>query len=183
MSKFWDIYDQYIKREGAQELKRWMLSTDFDTAPGSTRYHDSYRGGLADHSVRVWEHLVRLLKAYPEVKCSAETAAIISLLHDLGKIFSYTTELRNKKDEFGKWVQVPVYKFEERVPYGNHGGKAVFLVQQYMKLTEEEAISLQNHMGAENGNWSVADAFRAYPLAFLLHTADMASTIPNIINK
>ena len=28
-----------------------------------------------------------------------------------------------------------------------------------------------------NGNFSVNDAYRQFPLAFLLHTADMASTI------
>jgi hypothetical protein len=32
-------------------------------------------------------------------------------------------------------------------------------------------------MGVEDGKWEVLEAHRQNPLAFLLHTADMASTI------
>ena len=174
---FEDIYTTHIKREGSAELLKWLKSTDFFTAPGSTRFHDCYAGGLAEHSVRVFNELVRLLKAYPEIKVSAETAAIVTLLHDACKANCYKVELRNKKDETGRWVQVPVYTFKEDFSFGGHGSKSVYLIQKFMKLTDEEAVAINCHMGVENGNFTVNDAFRAYPLAFLVHTADMASTI------
>ena len=174
---FEEIYTTHIKREGAAELLRWLKSTDFFTAPGSTRFHDSYHGGLADHSVNVFNELVRLLKAYPEVKVSTETAAIVTLLHDVCKANCYKTELRNKKNEHGQWIQVPVYTFQEDFAFGGHGSKSVYLVLKYMDLTPEEAVAINCHMGPENGNYAVNDAFRAHPLAFLVHTADMASTI------
>lgn len=174
---FEDIYATYIKREGAVELLRWLKSTDFFTAPGSTRFHDCHAGGLAEHSARVFDELVRLLKAYPEVKVSAETAAIVTLLHDVCKANCYKVEMRNKKNEHGQWIQVPVYTFQEDFSFGGHGSKSVYLIQKFMKLTDEEAVCINCHMGPENGNWAVNDAFRAYPLAFLVHTADMASTI------
>lgn len=176
MSEFWKIYDTYIKREGADKLKEWILSTDFETAPASTKYHESYCGGLAEHSVNVFNELVRLLKAYPEVKCSGETAAIVALLHDLCKADTYTTELRNKKEN-GVWVQVPFYVFNEKFKYGGHGSKSVYLIMKYMKLTDEESTSINCHMGATGNDFSVYEAYRACPLAFLLHAADMASTI------
>lgn len=182
MSEFWNIYDTYIKREGAEELKAWLLSTDWERAPASTKFHECYHGGLVEHSVNVFHELVRLLKAYPEVKCSGETAAIISLLHDVCKADCYGTEVRNKKEN-GIWVQVPFYTFNEKFKFGGHGSKSVYLIMKHMALTDEEATAINCHMGVENGNWSVNDAFREFPLAFLLHTADMASTIPNIINK
>lgn len=175
--RFWDIYDEYIHREGARELKQWMLSQDILTAPASTRYHESYPGGLMDHSVKVWDELVRLLKAYPEVKVTAETAAICALLHDLAKINSYRQELRNKKDENGKWIQVPFYTFNEAMAYGNHGGKSVYLIQRFMPLTEAEACSIQTHMGPAQNDYGVYDTYRQCPLSFLLHTADTAATI------
>lgn len=174
---FEDIYTTYIKREGAVELLRWLQSTDFFSAPGSTRFHDCHAGGLAEHSVRVFNELVRLLKAYPEVKASAETAAIVTLLHDVCKANCYKIEYRNKKNEHGQWIQVPVYTFQEDFAFGGHGSKSVYLIQKFMKLTDEEAVCINCHMGVENGNWAVNDAFRAYPLAFLVHIADMASTI------
>lgn len=174
---FWEIYDTYITRAGAKELKEWLLTTDIDTAPASTRFHEAYRGGLAEHSVNVFNELVRLLKAYPELRITAETAAIVSLLHDVCKVNCYKTEYRNKKDEYGKWIQVPVYTFQEDFAFGGHGSKSVYLIQKYMKLTDQEAVAINCHMGPENNNFAVYDAYRVYPLAFLLHTADMASTI------
>ena len=176
MSEFWKIYDTYIKREGSNELREWLRSTDFAVAPASTKYHESYRGGLAEHSVNVFNELARLLKAYPEVKCSSETAAIVALLHDLCKVGAYKQELRNKKEN-GMWVQVPFYVFDEKFKFGGHGSKSVYLVQKYMKLTDEEATAINCHMGAAGGDYSVYEAYRAFPLAFLLHAADMASTI------
>jgi len=174
---FEEIYTTYIKREGSAELLRWLKSGDFFTAPGSTRFHDSYAGGLAEHSAKVFYELTRLLNAYQNMKVSAETAAIVSLLHDVCKANCYKVELRNKKNEHGQWIQVPVYTFNEDFAFGGHGSKSVYLIQKFMRLTDEEAVAINCHMGVESGNWAVNDAFRAYPLAFLVHTADMASTI------
>lgn len=174
---FRDIYRKYIKRAGADALLAWLEATDFFTAPASTRYHECYEGGLAEHSVNVFQQLVRLLRAYPEVKVSGETAAIVTLLHDVCKADCYKTELRNKKID-GVWQQVPFYTFQEDFCFGGHGSKSVYLIQKFMQLTDEEAVAINCHMGVENGNWAVTDAFRMYPLAFLVHTADMAATIP-----
>ena len=173
---FEDIYTTYIKRDGAVELLKWLKSTDFFTAPGSTRFHDCHAGGLADHSARVFYEFTRLLNAY-KLNVSAETAAIVTLLHDVCKANCYKVEMRNKKNEHGQWIQVPVYTFKEDFAYGGHGSKSVYLIQKFMKLTDEEAVCINCHMGPENGNFAVNDAYRAYPLAFLVHTADMASTI------
>ena len=128
--------------------------------------------------MNVWEELVRLLRAYPEVKVSGETAAIVSLLHDLCKIGCYKTELRNKK-EGGVWRSVPTYVFQEDFCYGGHGSKSVFLIQNFMRLTPEEAVAVNCHMGFSDrspGDYSLGNAFEKYPLAWLLHTADSAAT-------
>lgn len=174
---FEEIYTTYIKREGSTELLNWLKSTDFFAAPGSTRFHDCHAGGLAEHSVRVFYELTRLLNAYNRDQVNAETAAIVTLLHDVCKAGCYKTEMRNKKNEHGQWIQVPIYTFQEDFAYGGHGSKSVYLIQKFMQLTDEEAVAINCHMGVENGNFAVNDAFRAYPLAFLVHTADMASTI------
>ena len=46
--RFIDIYSENVKREGADKLLEYLLSSksDFFTAPASTRYHGSYEGGL-----------------------------------------------------------------------------------------------------------------------------------------
>ena len=174
---FHEIYNNYITREGADKLLAWLESTDFFKAPASTKYHEVFEGGLAVHSVNVFNELLRLVKAYPSLKINAETIAIVALLHDVCKANCYTIEYRNRKNEYGAWEKYPVYAFKEEFVFGGHGSKSVYLIQKFMPLKDEEAVAINCHMGVENGKWEVNDAFRACPLAFLLHTADMASTI------
>lgn len=176
--KFWEIYDEHIHRPGSEKLKEWLLSTDIETAPASTKFHGSYSGGWLDHSVNVWEELIRLLKAYPEVKVTVESAAIISLLHDVCKLNTYKQELRNQKVN-GVWVQRPVYVFDEDFCYGNHGGKSVYLIQKHIDLTDTEATCVNCHMGFADrspGDYSLGSAYEQYPLAWLLHVADESAT-------
>ena len=180
MSKeyFIELYTKYIQRPGADKLLAWLETTDFFTAPASTRYHSNYEGGLVDHSITVWEELVRLLKAYPEFSVSAETATIVSLLHDLCKIGCYKIEFRNVKEN-NIWIKRPVYVFDEDFCYGGHGSKSVFLVQKYMPLTEPEAVAINCHMGFADrspGDYSLGNAYEQHPLAWLLHVADESAT-------
>lgn len=175
---FVKLYSMYITRPGADKLLEWLETTDFYTAPASTRFHGDYEGGLVEHSIHVWEEMVRLLKAYPEVKVTAETVAIVTLLHDLCKIGCYKVELRNTKVN-NTWVKKPVYVFKEDFCYGGHGSKSVYLAQKYMNLTEQEAVAINCHMGFADrspGDYSLGGAYEQYPLAWLLHVADESAT-------
>lgn len=182
---FINIYTSHIKRPGAAELLAWLEETDFFTAPASTRFHGNYEGGLCEHSVNVWEELVRLSKAYPEVRITFETAAIVTLLHDLCKIGCYKQELksrktgRTKRDGKPEWENYIGYTFHEDFCYGGHGSKSVYLIQKFMNLTESEAVAINCHMGAWDrapGDYSLGPAFEQYPLAWLVHVADESAT-------
>ena len=110
-----------------------------------------------------------------------ETMAVVALFHDVCKIGCYKVSMRNVKDEqTGVWRKEPFYKFEEDFKFGGHGSKSVYLLRNFIDLTPDEAIAINCHMGVENGKWEVMDAFRACPLAYLLHVADMASTVPGL---
>ena len=167
-----------VKREGIEDLLQWLETSDFYTAPASTRFHGNYPGGLLEHSLNVYDELVRLLEAYPEVVVPQESVVVASLFHDLCKINFYAPEKRNRKNEFGKWESYDAYTVKENFCYGGHGSKSVFLVQYFMRLTPEEAVAIHCHMGAFSEN--PQDVYRAYeqcPFAFLLHMADSAATI------
>ena len=92
---------QIITRRGADKLLEWLRGTDFFTAPASTRFHLSRPGGLADHSVHVYQRLASLVdKARADgepwaVSVSAESVAIVGLLHDLCKTNFYAETTRN----------------------------------------------------------------------------------------
>lgn len=61
--KFIEIYNRCIHREGADKLLAYLESpaSDFFTAPASARYHGAYAGGLAEHSLNVYECLADYL--------------------------------------------------------------------------------------------------------------------------
>lgn len=174
--EFLSLFDKYVTRDGASELRKWLVESDFFTAPASTRFHGSHEGGLCEHSLNVWKQMVRLLKAYPEIKTTGETVAVIALLHDVCKVGLYKVDYRNAKNDAGQWEKVPYYVYDEQFSYGNHGGKSVYLIGKHIKLTDQEAVAVQCHMGNEDGKYSTSDAYRQFPLAWLLHVADEAST-------
>jgi len=183
--EFIDIYKKLIKREGANELLEFLLSeaSDFFDAPASTRFHNAYKGGLAEHSLNVYECLKDYLqrarvKDVYGMEYSEESIAIVALMHDLCKINCYKPGTRNVKNEkTGEWTKVPTYEYEDKLPYG-HGEKSVYIISGFMKLEREEAFAIRYHMGfsGSEDTRNVGDSFEQYPLAFALSTADMEAT-------
>lgn len=47
-------------REGIDDLISYMEENDFFTSPCSTRYHLAEEGGLATHSLNVYENILRI---------------------------------------------------------------------------------------------------------------------------
>ena len=53
--EFLQIYNENIKREGADKLLEYILNSDYFTAPASSRFHSNFEGGLAKHSINVYK--------------------------------------------------------------------------------------------------------------------------------
>jgi hypothetical protein len=175
--KFIQLCRENIKRDGIDDLMNWLEKSDFYKAPSSTRFHGNYEGGLVEHSVNVYNRLLQLMPL-TEAVVSPETIAIISLFHDLCKVNTYKVSSRNVKED-NVWVQKPFYEFEEKFPFGGHGSKSVFIIQQFMKLTPEEAVCVNCHMSCFNtapNDYSVSDAFKKYTLALLVSFADQLAS-------
>lgn len=181
--EFLKIYDAYIRREGAKELRNYLLRSDFFTAPASTRYHCAYEGGLCEHSVNTYLRLLQNVQIEYgekwESSVSHETVAICGLLHDLCKIDYYKQDFRNAKEN-GEWVRKPYFTRDEVLPFG-HGEKSVYIVSSFMHLSREEAMAINWHMGGfdmrvKGGDFSISDAYRIFPLAVLLHVSDLTAT-------
>ncbi len=175
---FVDQYTQHIKRRGADRLLEWLLSSDFFTAPASTRFHSAYEGGLVEHSLNVYK--VFMKKHFVEGEDDPESVAICTLLHDICKAGFYEVSYRNRKNEDGQWEKVPYYTINDRFPYG-HGEKSVFLIERFMRLKNEEAVAIRWHMGgfddtAKAGSFAIAHAYEQYPLAVKVHLSDLEAT-------
>lgn len=177
--EFIGLYTANIKREGSARLLEWLQTTDFFTAPASTKYHGACDFGLVMHSLNVYRVLME--KHFnPEVD-NAESFAICALLHDLCKAQFYKVSTRNVKNkETGRWEEVPFYSVEDIFPYG-HGEKSVFLIERFMRLKTSEAVAIRWHMGGfdetvKGGSFSLSLAYEKYPIAVKLHLADLEAT-------
>jgi hypothetical protein len=88
----------------------------------------------------------------------------------------------SKHDELGKfdWVSVPSYKVKESkdlFTIGTHGENSVYMTETFIPLSAEEHCAILNHHNIyDNPKLDSATIYGKYPLACLLHLADMAST-------
>lgn len=187
--RFSRIYDTYIKRPGSSALFNWLEQTDFFTAPASSRFHCAYSGGLCEHSINVFNNLVMLYEAVKKTNpekvqnISMETIATVALLHDVCKIDFYKVDYRNVKNAQGQWEKVPYYAIDEKLPMG-HGEKSIYLINKFIKLSDDEALAINWHMGGfdkrvAGGDYSISAAYENCPLAVLLQSADFLATYIN----
>lgn len=177
-----NLFKTHIKRDNCAELLEWLNKSDFFIAPASTKFHLAECGGLCKHSVNVFNRLVKLMQnefgADWQSVYSIETVAICSLLHDVCKAEYYTEDVRNVKEN-GVWVQKPYYSINDKLPYG-HGEKSVYIINGFIRLTREEAIAINWHMGGFDlrvkSGFPLSEVFSKYKLALLLHIADNMAT-------
>ena len=159
--KFIDLV-QSISREGFMKdnLLTKLENSDFYTAPASAKYHCHYKGGLCEHSLNVYNNIVKLAEM-KGVEIDSDTLKIVALFHDLSKMNYYETYFMNKKnyhaggtkhDEGGAfdWEAVSAYKVREnseRFLFGNHEQTSEFMLRSYCPLTYEESIAILHHHG------------------------------------
>lgn len=176
--EFIDIFTENVTRAGAKPLLDWLETTDFYTAPASTRFHGACETGLVMHSLNVYHVLKDKFFAEGD---NLESFTLVSLLHDLCKANYYKAGFRNVKNEAtGQWEKVPTFNVQDAFPFG-HGEKSVYLIERFIRLKPTEAIAIRWHMGGfddavRGGSYAISNAYDEYPLAVKLHLADLEAT-------
>ena len=181
--EFLNIARENIKRDGIDKLLDYLQKTDFFDAPASTKFHSVCEGGLCQHSINVYKRFIKNLEQeYGENwqnKISLESATLISLFHDVCKVDYYKQDFRNVKED-GVWVQKPIYRVEDSLPYG-HGEKSVYIINGFLRLTREEAMAINWHMGGfdnrvRGGFYGLDQVFYNFPTALIFHLSDIQAT-------
>ena len=160
----------------------WLKKTDFYQAPASTRYHEAYKHGLVQHSLKVYNRLIDLMKTDAFKDVSLASAVITALMHDWCKVDTYEPYMKNVKDDTtGQWHQEKAYrKNQKSIPLG-HGVSSMFLASKFLALTPDEALAIRWHMG----HWRVCDdeidelqkANETCPLVHLIQFADQLAIV------
>ena len=152
-------------REGIDNIIEVLEGLGFFNAPASTKFHLSYDGGLLEHSLNVCEMAMELrevvIRKNPalEDKLPKESVIIASLLHDVCKSDIYKPTVMKMKNKAGEWVDTKTYDVDHgQYPFG-HGEKSVILLMQNgLKLTNDERLAIRWHMGAWDLNMDSYEA-------------------------
>ena len=169
-------------REGMMELVDYMEEYGFFRAPCSTSHHLSHEGGLAEHSLNVYEAMV----AFDEMvggPLKYESIIICALLHDLGKMGQYDkpnyvpnmlkgrATKANPNPEPYQSTSKP-YVTNPELLYIDHEVRSVAIASRFIELTEEEQQAILWHNGLY-GSFKYQIQGKETPLYLILHFADM----------
>lgn len=188
-----------VQREGIQDLLNWLQNnSDFFEAPSSTQYHGCYKGGLCEHSLNVYHTAKKLIDTFKyDVEAgkldniSEETIIISALLHDMCKVNFYQSVTKVFKDDTtGLWHHYNAYQIikHDPLPLG-HAEKSLAIIQNFIKLTPTEMVSIRWHMGmsdvgvwlSEYSKFAMNEAVTNCPLTEIIMLAD--SFASRIIEK
>lgn len=169
------------KRDGIDDLIWWLDSTDFKTAPASTKFHLNVEGGLAQHSLNVLK-FARHINTITGANLIDSNIVISALLHDLCKVNYYIMGEewdKEHKDKTNQWRKKQVYRVDDKLPLG-HGEKSVIMAHRYIGLSDEEMMAIRWHMGFSDGGTQFSypsgspfrDSLNRCPLVKVIMMAD-----------
>lgn len=165
------------ERKGMDRVIKYLEETDFFIAPASTKYHGNYDGGLAEHSLNVYELFKEKNEKF-DLGLSNDTVIITALLHDFCKINFYNKQECWRKNDKNRWESYQGYKVIDDFPIG-HGEKSVIMIQNFIRLTKEEMLMIRWHMGSTEPKeqmMNISNTYNLVPAAAALHTADMEAS-------
>lgn len=122
-----------------EPVYRW-----FWTCPGSQRHHHAYKGGLADHSIEMAEHVQASTALDPSQR---DLGIAFALVHDLGKIWLYDDDnqhLRPMGHQFTGLVklQEPLDQLESEWPDGATILRTLLAGNRWMKGNNKHAPAI-----------------------------------------
>ena len=180
---FIDLVKTNVTRQGVDALLDWLDHSDVKSAPASTKFHLSTKGGLVLHSLNVYHRLKELLALEQDTTYTEESVVLVALFHDISKINFYEIQERNTTDSNGNWIKVPFYQVKEnKFIYGSHPQNSAYMLSKFIDISFEESLAILQHEGSFEayGNPALTatttEAFKKSRLALLLHQADLYAT-------
>ena len=162
-------------RDGMDNLLEYMSTGGFFASPGSTRFHGCYEGGLAVHSIGVYE-LLDSFAGLLRLECPADSLIIAPILHDLCKMGAYIGDRKP-------------YTWNRANPKG-HAVLSIERISRFIKLTELEDKMIRFHMGVyglkefddKKGEYplrggGMANAWHHHPIVKAMYFCDELATL------
>lgn len=179
-----DILDQYNllfhrladRKDTVLSFKSFLeTETSWLTAPASTRFHLSTEGGLLTHSVRVTYNALNIKNLLaPDIP--DESIVIAALFHDLGKVGYPSKPYYLPNDNQWEVAKRGIrYKVNPDIITMNLAVRSLYLITQFVPLTEAEAQAIVAHDGiypVKGGVVNLDYHHNECRLQMILHFAD-----------
>lgn len=159
-------FDKAVGMFVTDEFREWLIENGFFVRPASISHHGTHEGALFDHSMTVMNTLLDMTKRLELQWQQERSPCIVGMFHDLCKLDNY------QKSEDEQW------EYNNAALLTGHGEKSVIMLQQHIRLTEEELYCIRWHMGAfdDQKKWNnYGRAVTEYPNVLWTHTADMVA--------
>lgn len=162
-----------VERAGVKDYIRYIETSDFFSAPASTKYHRDYPGGLAEHCLNLLEPLkLSNSRLKEEEQLPEDSLIIIALCHDVCKEGLYI-------GDYGNYRTLPDHPANNK-----HSILSIERIKKYIRLTRNERDIILYHMGLfscyEYGmEYTPEDLMRAikrHPLVQIFAAIDMEET-------
>lgn len=157
-------------RFGIEKLILYMEEMGFFEAPCSTSYHLNTAGGLAQHSLNVYNIMTQLNKSL-DAHLPEESIILCSLLHDLGKMGDHSKNFYKENIlANGEISKAKPYVTNQDLAFMPHEVRSIVIAQRFIKLTENEEHAIYYH----NGKYThTGYDLKETPLQMLLHFSDL----------
>ena len=97
------IYSDELSEKYSQRALSWLETTDFYTAPASTKYHDCDASGLLRHTLKVVNNVTELSQLSQFKGVNLAEAILATIVHDWCKINFYEEYYRSDVSEYEKY--------------------------------------------------------------------------------
>jgi hypothetical protein len=131
--------------EAGISLYSHLTCIGFFTSRGSTRFHGNYQGGLIDHCMNLYTHLLKFQTS--RINMCENDIFVIALLHDICKVGAYNQD--------GTW--------NTGHPSG-HAQLSLAIIEKFVVLSEFQKKAIKYHMGVYgtyeanlNGEYSLVE--------------------------
>ena len=161
-----------VNRDGMDDLIGCMEDGGFFKAPCSGQYHLTKEGGLAEHSLNVFQTML-MVRDSLGADIPDESIIICGILHDLGKMGDY--DKPNYVENIlksGKVSESKPYITNPELAYVPHEVRSIAIAQRYIRLTEDEEFAILYHNGLYT---PLGNSYKGKerPMSLMLHFADM----------
>ena len=150
-------------RENIDCLITWLDTHAFFDAPASKSNHNAFPGGLAKHSLDVYNEAIKLNASY---NLPTTSVTLCALLHDVCKADQFYIDVNNNP------------RRNNQIIARGHGIRSMFIVARGcgVPLNYDEALAIWWHMGDYENSKEKYPAYykesKQIPLCRLIHEAD-----------